>query len=44
MLIKARLGGRYMKQVIAFALILGLSFTTLTGCNGNEEKKADDAQ
>jgi dipeptidase D len=32
-----------MKRLVAFALILGLSFTTFTGCNGNEEKKADDA-
>ena len=31
-----------MKRLVAFALILGLSFTTFTGCNGNEEKKADD--
>lgn len=32
-----------MKRLIAVSLILGLSFTTLTGCTGNEEKKADDA-
>ncbi|QOX62813.1 aminoacyl-histidine dipeptidase [Anoxybacterium hadale] len=42
MLLKAILGGRYMKRIIAVALILSLLLTVLTGCNGSEEQEIDD--
>jgi|GEM_PF-113329 Di- and tripeptidases len=32
-----------MKRLIAVALILAMSFTTLTACNGNEQEEPNDA-
>ena len=43
MVAKARLGGRYMRRMIAAALILSLCLSVLTGCDGNKEVLIDDA-
>ena len=41
MLIKAILGGRYMKRLIAAALVLSLCLTAMTGCSSKETEIKD---